>query len=64
MPHNSALVSPYEYWMDGTCVEVDQDENIKSFVPKSFVSSSLKSARFKTVNIYQFSSEYIKPIYH
>ena len=59
---NSALVSPYEYWMDGTCVEVDADQNIKSFVPKTFVSSSLKSgiALFKTVNIYQFSCEYVE----
>ena len=28
-----ALVDKYESWMDGTCVKLDEDDNIEAFVP-------------------------------
>ena len=53
-----ALVDKYESWMDGTCVELDEDDSIINFVPGSKFDYSAKDSYYKTVNIYKFSKEF------
>lgn len=53
-----ALVDKYESWMDGTCVTLDDEDNIKAFIPgKNFRYEDIPSY-YKTVNIYKFSREF------
>ncbi len=53
-----ALVDKYESWMDGTCVKIDEDDNIKEFVPgKKFNFEDIPNY-YKTVNIYKFSKHF------
>lgn len=53
-----ALVDKYESWMDGTCVKLDEDDNIEAFVPgKKFKFAEIKDY-YKTVNIYKFSKHF------
>jgi len=53
-----ALVDKYESWMDGTCLKIDAEDNIVSFVPgKKFKFEEL-SEYYKTVNIYKFSRHF------
>lgn len=52
------LVDKYESWMDGTVVQLDEDDSISAFVPgKKFVYRDIDSY-YKTVNIYKFSKEF------
>lgn len=53
-----ALVDKYESWMDGTCVELDEDDAIINFVPGSKFDYSEKELYYKTVNIYKFSKDF------
>lgn len=58
-----ALVDKYESWMDGTCVTIDENDNIKAFVPgKKFKFEEIKNY-YKTVNIYKFSAHFSKTHY-
>lgn len=58
-PHpNLALVAKYESWMDGTMVQIDQDNNIVNFVPKAAFDYKQIDLYYKTVNIYKFSKEF------
>ena len=58
-----ALVDKYESWMDGTCVKLDEDDNIEAFVPgKKFKFDEIKDY-YKTVNIYKFSKDFSKTHY-
>lgn len=53
-----ALVDKYESWMDGTCVKLNSDDTIASFVPgKQFTFEEIPDY-YKTVNIYKFSREF------
>ena len=53
-----ALVDKYESWMDGTCVKLNEDDNIEAFVPgKKFKFDEIKDY-YKTVNIYKFSKDF------
>lgn len=57
---NLAVVAPYEPWMDGTCVKLDNKNNIIDFVTsKKFDFNNIKDL-YKTVNIYKFSKEFNK----
>lgn len=57
---NLAVVAPYEPWMDGTCVKLDNKNNIIDFVTsKKFDFNNTKDL-YKTVNIYKFSKEFNK----
>lgn len=57
---NLAVVAPYEPWMDGTCVKLDNKNNIIDFVTsKKFDFKNTKDL-YKTVNIYKFSKEFNK----
>ncbi len=58
-----ALVDKYESWMDGTCVKLDENDNIEAFVPgKNFKFNEIKDY-YKTVNIYKFSRSFSETHY-
>ena len=58
-----ALVDKYEPWMDGTCVELNEDDEIINFVPGSKFDYTKRDSYFKTVNIYKFSKHFSKECY-
>ena len=58
-----AAVAKYESWMDGTCVTIDKDNNILSFVSKEKMAKEDLDKYYKTVNIYKFSKGFLKDIY-
>lgn len=60
---NLALVAKWEYWMDGTVVKIDQENNILSFVSKDMFDFHKTDEYYKTVNIYKFSKEFAKEKY-
>ena len=60
---NIAAVAKYESWMDGTCVEADDDHNITSFIEKKDMDNSKLDRYYKTVNIYKFSVPFVRDIY-
>ena len=50
-----ALVDKYEPWMDGTCIRLDEEDNIVDFISgRKFDFNNTKGC-YKTVNIYKFS---------
>ena len=58
-----ALVDRYEPWMDGTCVKLNDDDEIIDFVPgKKFDFTDTKDY-YKTVNIYKFSKHFSESHY-
>lgn len=60
---NCALVSKYQTWMDGTMVQIDDENNIINFIPKKAFDYSCTDTYFKTVNIYKFSHDFINNHY-
>ncbi len=60
-----AVVDKYLSWMDGTSVELDEEDNIISFIPKKSFRFQNVEKYYKTVNIYklskQFSTQYYIP---
>lgn len=60
---NLALVDKFESWMDGTCMELDDEDCITNFIPGKYLKFSEKDNYFKTVNIYKFSAQFSKNTY-
>jgi histidinol-phosphate/aromatic aminotransferase/cobyric acid decarboxylase-like protein/choline kinase len=60
---NHALVSPYEYWMDGTCAKIARDGSITALVSKKEVSQYDASTLFKTANWYRLDGSYFRKYY-
>ena len=58
-----ALVDKFESWMDGTCIVVDQDDNITDFIPGKLLQYCEKEQYYKTVNIYNFGAYFSKNVY-
>lgn len=58
-----ALVDKFESWMDGTCIVVDQDDNITDFIPGKLLQYRGKEQYYKTVNIYKFGADFSKNVY-
>lgn len=58
-----ALVDKFESWMDGTCIVVDQDDNITDFIPGKLLQYREKEWYYKTVNIYKFGADFSKNVY-
>lgn len=57
---NMAVVASYKPWMDGTCVKLDNENNIIKFVSsKKFNFNDTKNL-YKTVNIYKLSKDFNK----
>lgn len=57
------LVDKYERWMDGTCVELDVEDNITQFVPGKKFDFTQTATYYKTVNIYKFSKTFSETRY-
>lgn len=60
---NVAVVAPFELWMDGTCVKIDDKSNITDFVSSKSLDFDGRKDYYKTVNIYKFSKEFNKKYY-
>ncbi len=60
---NLAVVAAYEPWMDGTCVELDDQDCITKFIPGSEFDFNHTQRYFKTVNVYKFSRDFLKSCY-
>ena len=58
-----ALVDKYESWMDGTCVQLSEDDSIVNFVPGKRFNFADKDSYYKTVNIYKFGKEFSRSRY-
>lgn len=58
-----ALVDKFENWMDGTCIVVDEEDNITDFIPGKLLRYSEKERYYKTVNIYKFGAKFSRQIY-
>ena len=58
-----ALVDKYESWMDGTCVKLDENDGIESFVPGKKFKFNEITDYYKTVNIYKFSKHFSQTHY-
>ena len=55
---NLALVAPFESWMDGTVVKVDEEYNITDFLTRKDFRFEDIPTYYKTVNMYKFSAEF------
>lgn len=55
---NLALVAKYETWMDGTMVQISEDNEILNFIPKKSFRYSDIDTYYKTCNIYKFSKDF------
>lgn len=60
---NLALVAKYECWMDGTCLKINENEEILNFISGKEFNFDDADKYFKTINIYKFSKEFSKNIY-
>ena len=58
-----ALVDKYESWMDGTCVKLNDEDEIIRFISKKDFAFSECNEYYKTINIYKFSKEFSKNYY-
>lgn len=52
---NLALAAPFESWMDGTVVLLDEQDNIIKFLTRKEFQFEKLHTYYKTVNIYKFS---------
>jgi histidinol-phosphate/aromatic aminotransferase/cobyric acid decarboxylase-like protein len=55
---NLALTAPFESWMDGTVVLIDQHDNIMKFLTRKDFRFEDIHSYYKTVNIYKFSQNF------
>lgn len=55
---NLALVAKFQPWMDGTMVQIDDENNIVRFITKKAFDYNEVESYYKTVNIYKFSKEF------
>ena len=58
-----ALVDKYESWMDGTCVTLNDHDEIKLFIPGKHFNFNRIDEYYKTVNIYKFDKEFSQTHY-
>lgn len=58
-----ALVDKYESWMDGTCIKIDEDDNIIGFASGAKFNFSDIADYYKTVNLYKFSKHFSETHY-
>ena len=60
---NLALVAKYEPWMDGTCLKINEKEEILEFVSGKEFNFHDANQYYKTINIYKFSKDFSSKIY-
>lgn len=53
-----AVVDKFESWMDGSCMVLDEEDNITDFISGKHIDFSEKDNYYKTVNIYKFSKHF------
>ena len=58
-----ALVDKFESWMDGTCLKLDEDDSIVSFVQGQNLDYGELDEYYKTVNLYKFSKHFSETHY-
>lgn len=58
-----ALVDKYEPWMDGTCIRINEEDEIVKFVPGKNFDFNATDGYYKTVNIYKFSKHFSQSYY-
>lgn len=58
-----ALVDKYESWMDGTCVKLNENDDIEAFVPGKKFKFNEINCYYKTVNMYKFSKHFSQTHY-
>lgn len=58
-----ALVDKFASWMDGTCLEIDENDSIIDFIPGKYLKFDEKDNYYKTVNIYKFSKKFSANVY-
>ena len=58
-----AAVASFESWMDGTVVQLTENNNIAAFIPKKLFNFNDKDSYYKTVNIYKFSRNFSQNTY-
>jgi histidinol-phosphate/aromatic aminotransferase/cobyric acid decarboxylase-like protein/choline kinase len=58
-----AAVARFESWMDGTVVQLAENNSITAFIPKKMFSFDEKDSYYKTVNIYKFSRNFSQNTY-
>lgn len=60
---NIALVSKYKSWMDGTMIQMDDENNIVNFISKKAFDFAFIDSYYKTINIYKFSKSFSATCY-
>jgi NDP-sugar pyrophosphorylase family protein len=60
---NLAVVAKFQTWMDGTVVNVLENNTISQFIEKKDFDILKTDIYYKTVNIYKFSKKFIKNEY-
>ncbi len=60
---NAALVDKYKAWMDGTVVQIDENDGITDFIGKNDFNYLQKESYYKTINIYKLSKKFIQDVY-
>jgi len=58
-----AAVARFESWMDGTVVQLSDNNEIAAFIPKKLFNFKDKDSYYKTVNIYKFSRNFSQNTY-
>jgi histidinol-phosphate/aromatic aminotransferase/cobyric acid decarboxylase-like protein/choline kinase len=58
-----AAVAQFESWMDGTVVQLSDNNGIAAFIPKKLFNFDHKDSYYKTVNIYKFSRNFSQNTY-
>jgi len=58
-----AAVAQFESWMDGTVVQLSENNGIAAFIPKKLFNFDHKDSYYKTVNIYKFSRNFSQNTY-
>lgn len=53
-----AVVDKFESWMDGTCMILDEEDNIVDFISGQHINFFEGENYYKTVNIYKFSRQF------
>jgi len=56
-------VAHFESWMDGTVVQLSDNNGIAAFIPKKLFNFDHKDSYYKTVNIYKFSRNFSQNTY-
>jgi histidinol-phosphate/aromatic aminotransferase/cobyric acid decarboxylase-like protein/choline kinase len=58
-----AAVARFESWMDGTVVQITENNEIAAFIPKKLFTFKEKDSYYKTVNVYKFSRSFSQNTY-